>query len=256
MASEDGKGSSFAFYIMTRQTTSPEPIQTSRTPSSQLMNPPVGTLQETKTGAAAANVAGATPTKKYRVRPPPLSSTDAQSLSSAWNPVILIVEDNIVNQKVLSTQLKRLGCKTFVAGNGVEALEFIKTTQLWQGPEVRTQNSQEELDIVLMDIEMPVMGGLECTRKIRKYEEQKSIGGCPHRAHHQLPIISISANARAEQAAEQKEAGIDDIVIKPFRIQQLMDKIWNLVGREARADQGMLNVESPSETAPPSPLLP
>lgn len=157
----------------------------------------------------------------------------------------------MVNQKVLSTQLKRLGCKVYVAGHGVEALDFLKTTNLWhQGGgdivnaahNVTTSTDQTQevtADIILMDIEMPVMGGLACTRAIRELEGQGSIRrpqeqqqAYHKRQHGRLPIISISANARAEQSNEQKEAGVDDIVIKPFRIPQLMDKIRRLTGQE------------------------
>lgn len=163
-------------------------------------------------------------------------------------------QDNTVNQKVLSKQLKRLGCKVFVAGHGREALDFLKTTQLWhenaedvaEGTKeaISTgQSSETSLDVILMDIEMPVMDGLACTRAIRELEGQGSIRPVPlqqpHRhkqKHHRLPIISISANARIEQSNEQREAGVDDIVTKPFRIPQLMDKIWRLIGREPPGD--------------------
>ena len=156
----------------------------------------------------------------------------------------------MVNQKVLSTQLKRLGCKVYVAGHGLEALKFLKTTQLWHGGTADTidvttgaiditTSSEATVDVILMDIEMPVMGGLACTRAIRELEGRGSIRlpqlqqqSCRERHHGRLPIISISANARVEQSDEQREAGVDDVVIKPFRIPQLMDKIWRLIGRE------------------------
>ena len=153
----------------------------------------------------------------------------------------------MVNQKVLSTQLRRLGCKVFVAGHGVEALDFLKTTPLWHGGTKNTddtvdiagdalQSPKPNVDVILMDIEMPVMGGLACTRAIRDLECQGLIRRSQsqhrgiHEGHDRLPIISISANARIEQSNEQKEAGVDDIVTKPFRIPQLMDKMWRLIG--------------------------
>ncbi|KAK5943410.1 hypothetical protein PMZ80_004417 [Knufia obscura] len=245
VASEAGKGSTFAFYIQTRRTAAPEaPLSPPSSPART--SPRTSPMKSLNAGLSAEGH------DKVNLR-----STGANiSIPSKTNQVdlqlsVLVVEDNMVNQKVLSTQLKRLGCTVFVAGHGLEALNFLKTTQLWHGDAASTvdgtdrihstcESSVKTVDVILMDIEMPVMGGLECTRAIRELEARGSIRrpqlqqSCyPGRQHDRLPIISISANARAEQSNEQKEAGVDDIVTKPFRIPQLMDKIWGLMGREA-----------------------
>jgi CheY-like chemotaxis protein len=130
-----------------------------------------------------------------------------------------------VNQKVLSQQLRKAGCAVHVANHGHEALEFLRKTNFWSAREV--DMSPVTLDVVLMDVEMPVMDGLTCTRRIRELQHSREITG-------HVPIIAVSANARSEQMAEAREAGIDDAIAKPFRIPELIPKIEALVrGEEA-----------------------
>lgn len=119
---------------------------------------------------------------------------------TGWTPAslhILIVEDNLINQKVLSKQLRQLGSTVHVANHGGEALTFLKTSRLWKGQAA----SGTPLSIILMDVEMPVMDGLECARTIRALQRDGSI-----RDH--VPIIAVSANARGEQQVQAKAAGM------------------------------------------------
>ena len=83
---------------------------------------------------------------------------------------VLIVEDNLVNQKVLRKQLQKFGWNISVAGNGQEALEWLKDS-VYLRNEKDSSNTEDkhELDIILMDIEMPIMDGLTCARLIRDY---------------------------------------------------------------------------------------
>ncbi|EPS45434.1 hypothetical protein H072_602 [Dactylellina haptotyla CBS 200.50] len=115
---------------------------------------------------------------------------------------VLVVEDNILNQKILRKQLMAQGCETVTANNGEEALDFLKRG--------------ENFTVVLMDMEMPVMDGATATGLIRDYEAQT--GG-------HVPIIGTSANARFEQVRFMIDAGMDDVITKPFLILDLMEKI-------------------------------
>lgn len=108
---------------------------------------------------------------------------------------VLIVEDNLINQEVLRRQLRKEGCITHVAGNGEEALKVIAESVFTK------QEGGIRIDIVLMDMEMPVMDGNTATLKIREMEREGVI-----KRH--VPIMGISANARTEQVAKMTEAGM------------------------------------------------
>ena len=108
-------------------------------------------------------------------------------------PRVLIAEDNAVNQKVLSTMLSSLGCEITLVQNGREALESI---------------AHIEFDLVLMDCQMPELDGLSAARAIRRDE----IGMPRH-----LPIIAVTASATTDERDRCLEAGMDDVLTKPYR---------------------------------------
>ena len=110
-------------------------------------------------------------------------------------PHILIVEDNIVNRKILTKYLTRLNHTVSIAENGVEALEYIERSEYWVGT-----TRGEPLSVILMDVSMPIMDGLTCTGKIREAQADGRIRG-------HIPIIVMTANARLEFVAEIQEAG-------------------------------------------------
>lgn len=133
---------------------------------------------------------------------------------------VLIVEDNLVNQEVLRRQLNREGCVTHVADNGQQALDFVRSSS--------STGERWRLDLVLMDMEMPVMDGCTATRKIRELERSGELAG-------HVPIMGISANARPEQVAMMAEAGMDDAIPKPFRVAGLLDRFAQLMCRLSAA---------------------
>lgn len=132
---------------------------------------------------------------------------------------ILVVEDNAVNQKVLRKQLTNHAYTVSVADNGLDCLDYLRTTKHWRG----NPSSAPALSVILMDIEMPKMNGLEATKMIRQYEKEGKLMG-------HIPIIAVSANARQEQTNMALEAGMDDSIAKPFRIPDLVPKIERLAG--------------------------
>jgi two-component system sensor histidine kinase/response regulator len=111
---------------------------------------------------------------------------------------ILLAEDNIVNQRVAVRILEKQGYSVVVASNGVEALEAM------QGHDV---------DLVLMDLQMPEMGGFEATEKIRRSEH-------PGGTH--IPIIAMTAHAMTGDRERCIAAGMDDYISKPVRAAALI----------------------------------
>lgn len=134
---------------------------------------------------------------------------------------ILIVEDNLVNQRVLQKQLLHIGCETHLANHGVEALEKLQGSWFWS----EQKSDAVKLDIVLMDQEMPVMDGLTCTRKIREMEHEGKF-----RRH--VPVIAVTANARVEQINTAMDAGMVSHRTRS-RLQQLLIGIAGRRGQQA-----------------------
>jgi len=157
VASESGVGSTFAFYIRTQKTSSPED----------------------------------------KVVIPKIPNEPADKIASKLPITVLVVEDNLINQVVLSKQLRNLGSAVYVANHGMEALDFLRTTKHWKN----NAGHGTDLEVILLDIEMPVMDGLTCARKIRELQREGEIIG-------HVPIIAVSANARSEQIVAAKVAGM------------------------------------------------
>ena len=114
---------------------------------------------------------------------------------------ILLVEDNPINQKIILLTLKPLVSSIDTASNGKEALNKFGTAHY---------------DIILMDIQMPVMSGLLAAEKIRALESSTNT---------HIPIIAITANAMLGDREKCISAGIDDYISKPFQPAALVEKI-------------------------------
>ncbi|KAI9089987.1 hypothetical protein DFS34DRAFT_379627 [Phlyctochytrium arcticum] len=146
------------------------------------------------------------PPQQQQPQPPPIQQ-----------PQILMVEDNVVNQKVLKRLLETLGYSAVVANHGQEALDHIRARQV----------ARSHFDLILMDIEMPVMDGLTAARAIRALERSGSLFGGPAR----IPIVAVTGNARQEQLDKALHAGMDDYMVKPYVKREMVEKIRGLLGR-------------------------
>jgi two-component system sensor histidine kinase/response regulator len=126
------------------------------------------------------------------------------------NTPILVAEDNLVNQKVTLLQLRNLGYTADVAHNGLEALEALRT---------------KRYSLVLMDAQMPVMDGIEATRRIRQLQAagEPSIPAS-------LPIIAMTANAMAGDRETYLAAGMDDYLAKPVKSGDLREMLDRYLG--------------------------
>jgi len=133
---------------------------------------------------------------------------------------ILLAEDNIINQKVALKVLEKLGYRADVAGNGLEALKALEMIHY---------------DMVLMDVQMPEMDGLEATREIRKREEltaQKKAAGFFH-----IPIIAMTAHAMKGDREMCMKAGMDDYLTKPIQPGKFGETIARWIPDNAAAGQ-------------------
>jgi signal transduction histidine kinase len=102
------------------------------------------------------------------------------------------------------------------------------TSSSSNGPPQRQTNQPPPpfpLSIILMDIEMPIQDGLTCTRRIRELEAHGKIKGG------RIPIIAVSANARLEQIVEARQAGCDDVLVKPYRMPELVEMMRDVMAR-------------------------
>lgn len=115
------------------------------------------------------------------------------------NISILLVEDNKLNQRLMESSLKRFGFKIEVANNGLEAVEKYKA-------------DHDKFDLIIMDIMMPVMDGLEATRQIRIFEQQKKF---------RIPIIALTANTFNADRERCLSYGMDEYIAKPLNMEKL-----------------------------------
>lgn len=135
-------------------------------------------------------------------RPAKLDPDDEQvRLSTPNSRRILVVEDNVINRQILSRKLDTLGFHVSEAPNGYEALDAVRSNHF---------------DCILMDQEMPEMDGISATRAIRELDENNGT---------HVPILGVTANVRAAQQTEMLDAGMDDIIHKPYRTNGLFEKI-------------------------------
>ncbi|KAK6006065.1 hypothetical protein QM012_006475 [Aureobasidium pullulans] len=227
VSAELGKGSTFAFFVNA---------------------PPVQQISKVESSSSHQSKAD-----------PGIHILSTETLEPCKKTTLLVVEDNILNQRVLKKQLIKHGYEVHVASNGQEALDFLTNPC-----------RQVQIDCILMDVVMPVMDGLTAAKRIREWERHgsfsnknnshgsSSIESRPRLSRgsssssvksnwsldssnaedsslacSRLPIIAISANARPEQTNDAIASGMDDTIAKPFRIVDLVPRIDHLLDRGA-----------------------
>lgn len=128
-----------------------------------------------------------------------LTWKDIKDMGAVFPLKILLAEDNDLNLQLMTLMFQQLGFHFEVAKNGVEVLEKVNV---------------QKFDVILMDVQMPVMNGLEATREIRKNE-----------ANSEIIIIGLSANVFEEDQKKAIESGMNDYLTKPIRLAALADKL-------------------------------
>lgn len=123
---------------------------------------------------------------------------DYKELGNQFPLRILVADDNTTNQRVVGHMLNRMAYRPDFAGNGLEVLESLK---------------QRDYDLVLMDVQMPEMDGMEATRRIRKGEAGESLKT--------VPVVALTASAMQGDREKFIEVGMDDYMSKPIKIEEL-----------------------------------
>jgi CheY-like chemotaxis protein/nitrogen-specific signal transduction histidine kinase len=139
-------------------------------------------------------------------------SENGQDLSAK----VLLVEDNEINAFMATSILDKWNCNTTIVENGQEAINILK---------------KEDFEIILMDMQMPVLNGIEATKIIRSDLKIKT------------PIIALTANAINGEDVKCLKAGMNDYLSKPFKPQELYDKIFSLLaGEDFKVEESISSV--------------
>lgn len=242
VSSKEGHGSTFGFFFKVRRSTKPNDDGAGRQKTSQIdqlsteiqelgnemsgvnrtteepvisKDPDVARTGESEPGALNDEKTRHTNKLAHEAMDEKIQndlsqSSNIDSEKKSTDHRILLVEDNVINRRVLSRKLKSAGFQISEAVNGQEAVDIARVNKF---------------DCILMDQEMPIMNGCTATRAIRDAERDSP----PH-----MPILGVTANVRAEQDTELFNAGMDDIIHKPYGIGELITKINSLVYRAVR----------------------
>jgi len=142
-----------------------------------------------------------------------IKEISAPSLQTKYHAKALVVEDNIINQKLIVNILKGFGLSVGVANDGLEALEKFK---------------EDNFDIVFMDIQMPIMDGIEATKEIKKYEEENN------KKH--TPIVALTANALKGDRERLIKEGLDEYISKPIEMPELIYILHKFLSDKAKIE--------------------
>lgn len=147
---------------------------------------------------------------------------------------IFLAEDEFINQRIISAYLEEQGCTVTVCADGQELLDAMKVGQA---------------DLILMDIRMPVLNGLETTKIIRSHERDSGKAA--------IPIVALTAQATADFESKCRAAGMDDYLTKPIPFERLVSIIWKLVKEPppSAREEGRNGASGAGEESPVSPKM-
>ncbi len=150
-----------------------------------------------------------------------ISKNDLKILSGA---TILLAEDNKINQSVIQSLLSHSGVNLLIANNGQEAIEMLY--------------SNKDVDLILMDISMPILNGYDAASKIRSDEQFKD-----------LPILALTANALSSDVKKSQEVGMQEHMSKPLNVEQFYRALLRYISHRNTSDTVRDHPESPESGA-------
>jgi len=136
------------------------------------------------------------------------------TIATQFDAKILVTEDNVINQKLISRILEEHGITVSIANNGLESFE--------------KRRNNHDFDLIFMDIQMPVMDGIEATHEILDYEEDEEI---PH-----IPIVALTANALKGDRERFMSEGMDEYITKPIETSELLYILNKFLSHKAKKE--------------------
>ncbi|MDC6351539.1 response regulator [Zeaxanthinibacter sp. PT1] len=139
---------------------------------------------------------------------------------------ILVFEDNPLNQKIIEQRLKTWGCISYITENVRYGLQLLE---------------EKEIDLVLMDLCMPVMNGYQVTEIIRNHDQDRIAG---------IPVIALTADFTAQDKSDCEQAGMNDFILKPFSSEELLSKLAKFIRRAPSNNEARKEKEIKPEIIP------
>jgi len=159
---------------------------------------------------------------------PELAEQQVQTQATQFDAKILVTEDNIINQKLIKRVLEDHGITVELANNGLEAFE---------------QRRNNSYDLIFMDIQMPVMDGIEATHEILDFEEDEKV------AH--IPIVALTANALKGDRERFLAEGMDEYITKPIETTELLYILNKFLSDKAKLTTDNKKQEAPTQKEEP-----
>ena len=150
-------------------------------------------------------------TLKFLTKYEEAKEAQAPTVHAKYQGKALVVEDNIINQKLIVNILKGFGLEVDVADNGEVA--------------VQKRKEVSDYDLIFMDIQMPVMDGIEATKIIKKYEDENGLNS--------VPIIALTANALKGDRERLLKEGLDEYISKPIEMAELLYILHKFIGHKS-----------------------
>lgn len=148
---------------------------------------------------------------------PPFKEEAKEDLGPLAGIHVMVVEDNLLNRKIAQRMFVQLGADVILAANGQEAVAaFLR----------------HQADVIFMDVEMPVLNGVDATRIIRNLEGKGDPNEPP------IPIIALSANIGDTEQREYLSVGMNAVLGKPYEPDEIVEAIWEVLGKREIGQKG------------------
>jgi len=141
----------------------------------------------------------------------PKNTATIEELYQLNNSQILLVEDNLTNQEIIIGLLQGSGINISIANNGVEAVDMFKA-------------NKDKYELILMDLQMPIMGGIEATKIIKEMDSD-------------IPIVALTANAMKEDVQKTKEIGMNEHLNKPIDVEKLYEVFLKYISKKSEKSE-------------------